>query len=88
MLTPEDASRRLSGEHAILDRGRLVGLWLYDPSTESIAWSSFVPRNRALEDAVKRTGDYVRAELGDMRSSSQDSVKSRMPAIAALRQAQ
>jgi hypothetical protein len=87
LLAPEDASRRVSREHAILDRGRLVGLWLYDPSTESIAWASFVPQNKALKDAVKRTEEYVRAELGDVKVGGPDSPKSRMPAIEALRKA-
>src|SRR5205823_4101988 len=27
--------------HAILDRGRLVGLWEYDVATEAIAWRAF-----------------------------------------------
>jgi len=87
LLAPEDAGRRVSSEHAIVDRGRLAGLWLYDPSGESIAWMSFVPKNPALKDAVKRTEDYVRAELGDVRIGGPDSLKSRMPAIEALRKA-
>jgi hypothetical protein len=87
LMATEDASRRVSSEHAILDRGRLVGLWLYDPSTESIAWASFVPQNKALKDAVKRTEEYVRAELGDVKVGGPDSPKSRMPAIEALRKA-
>jgi len=85
LLAPEDAGRPVSREHAILDRGRLVGLWLYDPSVESIAWTSFVPQNKALKDAVKRTEDYVRTELGDVRVGGLDSPKSRLPAIEALR---
>jgi hypothetical protein len=85
LLAPEDAGRPVSREHAILDRGRLVGLWLYDPSTESIAWTSFIPQNKALKDVVKRTEDYVRTELGDVKIGGPDSPKSRMPAIEALR---
>jgi hypothetical protein len=87
LLAPEDAGRRVSAEHSIFDRGRLVGLWLYDPSAESIAWVSFVPPNKAVKDAVKRTEDYIRTQLGDVRGFSLDSPKSRMPAIAALRKA-
>jgi hypothetical protein len=85
LLAPEDAGRQVSREHAILDRGRLVGLWLYDPSVESIAWASFIPQNKALKDAVKRTEDYVRKELGDVKVGGPDSPKSRMQAIEALR---
>ena len=73
--------------HAILDRGRLVGLWEYDPETQSIAWSSFIPRNRDLIAAVERTEQYIRTDLGDARSFSLDSPKSRAPRIQALRKA-
>ncbi len=71
--------------HAILDRGRVVGLWEYDVETESIAWMSFIGKNKALEDAVKRTEHFVRSDLGDARSFSLDSPKSRAPRIRALR---
>ena len=71
--------------HAIVDRGRLVGLWEFDTTTESVVWLSFVPKNFALKKAVERTQDYVRRELGDARSFSLDSPKSREPRVAALR---
>ena len=71
--------------HGIFDRGRLVGLWEYDTATESIAWRAFIPKNRDLEKAVARTEDYVRSQLGDARSFSLDSPKSRVPRIEALR---
>jgi hypothetical protein len=73
--------------HVILDRGRLVGLWEYDVETMSVAWRAFVAKDKALEAAVKRTEEYVRTELGDARSFSLDSPKSRAPKIAALRRA-
>jgi len=71
--------------HAIVDRGRLIGLWEYDPSTKSIAWISFVRKDKALQEAVTRTENFVRDQLGDARSFSLDSPKSRAPRIAALR---
>jgi len=73
--------------HAIVDRGRLIGLWDFDPVTESIAWMSFVKNEKALEQAVTRTENFVRDELGDARSFSLDSPKSRVPRIAAIRKA-
>ncbi|HKQ61294.1 MAG TPA: crosslink repair DNA glycosylase YcaQ family protein [Candidatus Polarisedimenticolaceae bacterium] len=73
--------------HAILDRGRLVGLWEYDTETESIAWTSFIPKDKTLTAAVEATERYVREQLGDARSFSLDSPKSRVPRIAALRKA-
>jgi hypothetical protein len=73
--------------HAILDRGRIVGLWEYDTAADSIAWISFVKKDKALEDAVARMEQYVREQLGDARSFSLDSPKSRAPRVAALRKA-
>jgi hypothetical protein len=89
LLAPED----LEGKgpltdlpnHAILDRGRLAGLWEYDTTTGSIAWMGFVPRSSALEAAVARMEEFVRNDLGDARSFSLDSPKSRAPRIEALR---
>ena len=102
LLEPEDRKRKVmleknTGElgaisdlhsHAIVDRGRIVGLWEYDPSTESIAWLSFVAKNTALKKAVERTEEFVHSDLGDARSFSLDSPKSRAPRIAALRASQ
>jgi hypothetical protein len=73
--------------HAIVDRGRLIGLWEYDQSTESIAWNCFVKKDQALQKAVTLTENFVREQLGDARSFSLDSPKSRAPRILALRKA-
>jgi hypothetical protein len=70
--------------HAILDRGRLVGLWEYDAASASIVWQAWV-KDGALGEAVARTERYVREDLGDARSFSLDTPKSRAPRIAALR---
>lgn len=72
---------------AILDRGRVVGLWEFDTATNSIAWTAFIKKDKALQDAVARTEAYVRDQLGDARSFSLDSPKSRAPRVEALRQA-
>lgn len=100
LLDPADAKRKTQGgraseiggladlpSHAIFDRGRLVGLWEYDQDAESIAWWSFVKKDKALKDAVARAEAFVREDLGDARSFSLDSPKSRAPRIAALRRA-
>ena len=71
--------------HVILDRGRVVGLWEYDTAITSITWMSFVKKAKSLQDAVARTEQYVREQLGDARSFSLDSPKSRVPRIEALR---
>jgi hypothetical protein len=101
LLAPEDWKRKVcvekdykpAGEltdlpsHAILDRGRIVGLWEYDAEAQAIAWMSFVPVNNELKKAVARTEEYVRNDLGDARSFSLDSPKSRAPRVQALRKA-
>lgn len=71
--------------NGIFDRGRLIGLWEYDPAQQEIAWVTFVPMNEDLKKAVAETEQYVRDQLGDARSFSLDSPKSRMPKIEALR---
>jgi hypothetical protein len=80
-------AKDLLPSHAIVDRGRLVGLWEYDPATESIAWMSFNKKDQAVQEAVTRTENFVRDQLGDARSFSLDSPKSRAPRIATLRAA-
>jgi hypothetical protein len=70
--------------HAIFDRGRLIGLWEFDPDAGVIVWSAWV-KHRAVSEAVARTEAFIRDELGDARSFSLDSPKSRAPRIAALR---
>jgi hypothetical protein len=76
-------------DHPIVDRGRVVGLWQYDPGEERIVWWSFRPAEdeAALRAAVGRTEEYVREQLGDARSFSLDSPKARAPRLAALRAA-
>ena len=100
-LDVQDVERQLQGErglltigalaelpyHAILDRGRLVGLWDFDPATSSIAWMTFGATDAALRHAVGEMETFVRDELGDARSFSLDSPASRSPRIAWLRSA-
>jgi len=99
LLTPEDFGKTVATEkgcaeagglvdlpnHAILDRGQLVGVWEYDPETQSIVWASFIRPNAELQSAVRKMEEYVRSGLGDARSFSLDSPKSRKPKIEALR---
>ena len=73
--------------HPIFDRGRLVGLWEYDTSTSSIAWLAFIPANKGLDRAIQRMEEFVRDGLGDARSFSLDSPKSRAPRVESLRKA-
>lgn len=101
LLDDEDAERPVMTEkgtragaslqdvpsHAILDRGRVIGFWEYDTTAESIVWMTFRKADKALQEAVKRTEEYVRTQLGDARSFSLDTPKSRAPKVEALRKA-
>jgi hypothetical protein len=72
--------------HAVVERGRLVGLWEFDADAGEIAWATFDGRcDDALDDAVARTARWVRDELGDARSFSLDSPERRAPRVRALR---
>jgi Winged helix DNA-binding domain len=89
-LTDSNEIARLGGlsdlpNHAIFDRGTLVGLWDYDPTAEAIVWKSFIPKTKDLEKAVHRMEEFVRLQLGDARSFSLDSPKSRTARLDALR---
>ena len=88
----EKRTRELGGladlpSHAIVDRGRVVGLWEFDPAEGRIAWWTFGadPKDKGLRAAVDRTEAFVAGDLGDARAFSLDSAKSRAPRIAALR---
>jgi len=94
VVAPADVKRTGAGSglmdlnnHAIVDRGRLVGLWEYDQTNESIVWSAFGVKDKALTEAVERTEKYVRDQLGDARSFSLDSPQKRGTRIEALRKA-
>jgi hypothetical protein len=73
--------------HAIVDRGRLIGYWEFDVDEQRIVWATFAgKKDKALQRAVDETETYVRDQLGDARSFSLDSPKSRKPKIQALRE--
>jgi hypothetical protein len=86
-MPAEASSKSFDLSNRIFDRGRLIGHWDFDPETGSIAWVSFVPRDKALEAAVLGTEAYIREDLGDLRVFSLDSPQKRAPRIAALRKA-
>lgn len=91
LLAPADVAKDEGNNettgHIMVDRGRLVGYWAYDTTTESIAWMSFMPASPALKASVKQMEEFIRSDLGDARGFSLDSPKSRAPRIEALRKA-
>lgn len=74
-------------DHGIFDRGRLVGLWQFEPQSASIVWTAFAKPDAELREAVRATEAFVRDELGDARRGSLDSPASRAPRIEAIRKA-
>jgi Winged helix DNA-binding domain len=74
--------------NAILDRGSIVGLWEFDPEKSSLVWFTFAKPDRPLRDCIAKTEAFVRNQLGDARSFSLDSPKSRTPRIEAIRKLQ
>jgi hypothetical protein len=46
-------------DHAIFDRGRLVGLWEFDAASQSIVYAPFGVRDAALAAAVQATEEFV-----------------------------
>ncbi|WP_051653233.1 DNA glycosylase AlkZ-like family protein [Kitasatospora cheerisanensis] len=101
LIDPQDADRSVPASrtgrsfgseadpptHLVVDRGRIVGLWEYDPEQRELVHQLFVPINAALRAAIEATEVFVREELGDARAFGLDSPKSRAPKLAALRTA-
>lgn len=100
LLDPQDAALAVPGEskqlglqpdlpdHPILDRGRIIGLWQYDPErAEVVTWVFDGRRDSALDEEIERTRSWIADELGDFRSFSLDSPAGRQPRLAALRAA-
>jgi hypothetical protein len=74
--------------HAIVDRGRIVGLWDWDGVAGELVWRTFAKAPKGAREEAARFAEYVTSELGDVRSLSLDSPESRAPRIEALRKAQ
>jgi hypothetical protein len=71
-------------DHPILDRGRIIGLWQYDPTAERIAYWTFDKPTKAVAERIGQVEECIREDLGDFRSFSLDSAASRQKRIEAL----
>jgi hypothetical protein len=71
-------------DHPILDRGRIIGLWQYDPAESRIAHWLFAGATPAVTRRIAEVEAWIRDELGDFRSFSLDSPASRRDRIDAL----
>lgn len=99
LMTSQDSARQAAGErgpvslggladlpnNAILENGRIAGLWEFDPAEGKIVWLAFDKKSKAIEAAVSDTEAFIRDQLGDARTFSLDSPKSRAPKLDALR---
>jgi hypothetical protein len=73
--------------HAMLDRGQIIGLWEFDAEAGEIVWATFGRRkDKSLAAVVDETEAFVRDQLGDARSFSLDSPKSRAARLNSLRE--
>ncbi|WP_425862688.1 DNA glycosylase AlkZ-like family protein [Arthrobacter sp. TWP1-1] len=71
-------------DHPIVDRGRIIGLWQYDPGTERIAHWLFDAPTKAVTQRIQEVEEFIREDLGDFRSFSLDSPASRQKRIDAI----
>lgn len=72
---------------AIVDRGRIIGLWDWDGLKNELVWSTFGPAGEAVRAEASRMSAWIAENLGDVRSFSLDSPESRVPRIDAIRTA-
>lgn len=70
--------------HPIVDRGRVIGFWEYDPAEEAMVWATFGGAAAPVRKAVSRTRTYIQRELGDARAYNLDTPKRRARRIASL----
>lgn len=86
-ISPAKSASSLSevSSHLILDRGRLIGMWEFDPDEGEIVLDLWAPRSDALDSAQQEAATMIRDHLGDARSFSLDTPASRRPRIDAMR---
>jgi hypothetical protein len=94
MFAEEDRGRKMLGsnlaiqadlpDHPIFDRGRIIGLWQYDPVNERIAYWLFGGPTPGVLQRIADVEAWIREDLGDFRSFSLDSPASRRERIDAL----
>ncbi|HEX9229813.1 MAG TPA: crosslink repair DNA glycosylase YcaQ family protein, partial [Arthrobacter sp.] len=71
-------------DHPIADRGRIIGLWQYDPGKERIVPWLFHGPTDAVTRRIAEVEDWIREDLGDFRAFSLDSPATRQKRIDGL----
>ncbi len=93
LLAEEDRSPELAGasaltadlpDHPIVDRGRIIGLWQYDPGVQRIVAWVFGGATPAVTRRIAEVEDWIREDLGDFRAFSLDSPAGRRKRIDKL----
>lgn len=70
--------------HAVVDRGRLIGVWDYDVQADTIACKLW-DEPAGVREAIEEVARFVRDDLGDARAFSLDTPQTRGGRLAALR---
>lgn len=70
--------------NAIVDRGRVVGVWEYDGEASELVWRMFGDASDVVRLAADAMSSFIGDQLGDARSFSLDSPASRRPRLEAL----
>ncbi len=71
-------------DHPILDRGRIIGLWQYDPGPGRIVSWLFDDATTAVTRRISEVEAWIREDLGDFRAFSLDSPASRQQRLNRL----
>ena len=71
-------------DHPILDRGRIIGLWQFEPGKERIVPWLFHGATPAVTRRIAEAEAWIQEDLGDFRAFSLDSPASRQKRIDAL----
>lgn len=72
--------------HGIFDRGRLIGEWAYDEPNQELVYTAWAGDKELIAKRAADTQAFIQGQLGDARSFSLDSPKSRQARIYWLRQ--
>jgi hypothetical protein len=71
-------------DHPILDRGRIIGLWQFEPGKERIVPWLFHGPTPAVTRRIAEVEAWIREDLGDFRAFSLDSPATRQKRIDGL----
>ncbi len=74
--------------HAIVESGRLIGVWDYDPETREVVWATFGAAPKGLAGEVAALKETIEREYGRVRIYHADrgaALKGRLAAIRKMR---